>query len=81
MSEPPGPGPLSALPQPEQELPGEMGRLLALEVWSYSSVMVQVVPAQKETCGAELTIPPAACRPMFRVLLSEARLIWYSGPL
>jgi len=37
--------------------------------------MVQVVPAQNDTWGAELTTPPVASRPMFRVLLSEARLI------
>ena len=30
-------------------MPGEMGMLLPLEVWSYSSVMVQVVPEQNET--------------------------------
>lgn len=42
--------------------------------------MMHVVPAQKETCGAEATRPPADASPMFRVLLSEARWIWYSGP-
>jgi hypothetical protein len=57
-----------------------MGMLLPFGVWSYSSVMVQVVPAQNETCGAELTIPPADSRPMLRWALSEARWIWYSGP-
>ena len=80
MSEPFGPGPEIPLEQPEQDVPGEMGMLLPLEVWSYSSVMVQVVPAQNETCGAELTTPPADSRPMLRWLPSEARWIWYSGP-
>src|ERR1700738_1656270 len=80
-SEPFGPGPPIPFEQPEQDLPGEMGMLLPLAVWSYSRVMMQVVPEQKETWGGELTTPPADCRPMFRVLLSEARWIWYSGPL
>ena len=39
------------------------------------------MPEQKETCGAELTTPPADSRPMFKVLPSEARWTWYSGPL
>ena len=54
--------------------------LLPFEVWSYSSVIVQVVPEQNETCGAELTTPPADPGPMLRVAPSDARWIWYSGP-
>ena len=80
ISAPFGPGPAIAFEQPEHDLPAEMAMLLPLEVWSYSSVMVQGVPAQKETCGAELTSPPADSRPMLSWAPSEARWIWYSGP-
>ena len=55
--------------------------LLALAVWSYSSVMVHVVPAQNEFSGATLTTPPADSRPTLRNVESEARCTWYSGPL
>jgi hypothetical protein len=48
VSEPPGPGPEIPAEHPEQDVPGEMGMLLPLGLWSYSSVMVQVVPEQKE---------------------------------
>ena len=44
MSAPPAAGPALPWLQPEQEVPGEIPMLLALDVWSYSSVMVQVVP-------------------------------------
>ena len=76
MSEPLGPGPEMPLPQPEHEVPAETGMLLAFDVWSYSSVIVQVVPEQNEVSGATLTTPPAAVRPTFRVLPSEARFTW-----
>ena len=44
-------------------------------------VMTQVVPAQNESCAAALAYPPALSTPMSRVVLSEARRTWYSGPL
>ena len=47
MSAPVGPGPF-------QKPPGEIGRSLWLALWSYSFVIVQVVPAQNEDCGAAL---------------------------
>src|SRR5260370_40247324 len=68
MSEPFGPGPGIPCEQPEQDVPGEMGMLLRLALWSYSFVMVQLVPEQNETCGAELSSPPVDARPMFRGL-------------
>ena len=43
--------------------------------------MTQVVPAQKESCVAALATPPALSGQMLVVVLSEARLTWYSGPL
>ena len=50
--------------------------LLALELWSYSSVMVHVVPAQNEFSGATLTTPPVDSRPTLRNVESEARWTW-----
>ena len=50
--------------------------LLALEVWSYSSVMVHVVPAQNEFSGATLTTPPVDSKPTLRKVESEARWTW-----
>src|ERR1700734_64464 len=81
MSAPPGPGPAFPPLQPEQEVPGEIGMLLPLELWSYTSVMVHVVPAQNEFSGATLTTPPADFRPTLGKVESEARWTWYSGPL
>jgi hypothetical protein len=43
--------------------------------------MTQVVPAQNESWVAALAAPPAASGEMLVVVLSEARLTWYSGPL
>jgi hypothetical protein len=80
MSAPSVAGPEIPPEQPEQDVPSEMGMLLPLDVWSYSSVMVQVVPAQNETWGAESTTPPSDSSPMLRWVSSEARWIWYSGP-
>ncbi len=66
MSAPLGPGPAFPPLQPEQEVPGEIGMLLPLEVWSYSSVMMHVVPAQNEFSGATLTTPPVDSKPTLR---------------
>ena len=44
-------------------------------------VMTQLVPAQKESCAAASAYPPTLSTPMSLVVLSEARLTWYSGPL
>ena len=38
--------------------------------------MVQVVPEQNDTWGAELTTPPVDSRPILRSLPSEARWTW-----
>src|SRR5258708_13926406 len=40
MSEPFGPGPDRPLEQPDQDLPGEIGRFLALDDWSSASVTI-----------------------------------------
>jgi hypothetical protein len=44
-------------------------------------VMRQVVLAQNASWAAASTTPPALSRPMSRVVLSDARRTWYSGPL
>lgn len=41
----------------------------------------QVVPEQNESCAAASADPPALRTPTSRVVLSEARRTWYSGPL
>ena len=44
-------------------------------------VIRQLVLAQNESCVAALTTPPALSTPTSRVVLSDARRTWYSGPL
>jgi hypothetical protein len=45
------------------------------------TVIRQVVPEQNESWAEASAYPPALRTPMFRVVLSEERRTWYSGPL
>jgi hypothetical protein len=44
-------------------------------------LMRQLVLAQNESWAAALATPPGLSTPMSRVVLSEERFTWYSGPL
>jgi hypothetical protein len=44
-------------------------------------VIRQLVLAQKESCAAALATPPTLSGVMSRVVPSEERFTWYSGPL
>src|SRR5262245_21959078 len=62
--------------------PGGAGvRSLCRDVWSKMIEMTHVVLVQKESCDAALAYPPTARTPMLRVVLSDARRIWYRFPL
>jgi hypothetical protein len=51
-------------------------RWLPLPVWSWTTVIRHVAPAQEESCAVASAYPPGLSRPMSLVALSEARLTW-----
>src|SRR5690349_11265337 len=55
-------------------------RSLPCPDWSRTAVITHEAPAQNASCAAASAIPPGDSTPMSRVMLSEERLTWYSGP-